>query len=221
LTTQTRRFCSALVLSLFSCVSLICAGQEQKAKPDSLHAENPAGSSAAAPCLPRSIENKEVIVVTGTFEPLSLEDLNRSVSIFETRDTRLLYNHWVDYLGMDPSIDFRQRAPNDVQADISIRGSSFGQTLVMVNGLRMDDAQSGHHDVDLPLPTASFDRIEVLRGAGSTLYGSDAMAGVVNLITARPSAQIADRMNRSRRPKHKSAPVRLPPVVELASSCGL
>jgi outer membrane receptor for ferrienterochelin and colicin len=48
----------------------------------------------------------------------------------------------------------------------------------------MDDVQSAHHDMDLPLPSGSVDRIEVLRGAGSTLYGSDAMAGAINVITA-------------------------------------
>jgi iron complex outermembrane receptor protein len=57
----------------------------------------------------------------------------------------------------------------------------------MVNGFRMDDAQSGHHDMDLPLPTESLERIEVLRGAGSTLYGSDAIGGAVNFITGPPA----------------------------------
>jgi iron complex outermembrane receptor protein len=127
-----------------------------------------------------------VTVVTGTFEPISLANIDRSVSVISIQDSPIPLNHWVDYLELDPSIDFRQRAPNDVQGDVSIRGSSFGQTLILVNSLRMDDAQSGHHDLDLPLPTGALDRIEVLHGAGSTLYGSDAMAGAVNLITARP-----------------------------------
>jgi iron complex outermembrane receptor protein len=51
----------------------------------------------------------------------------------------------------------------------------------------MDDAQSGHHDLDLPLPTESLDHIEVLRGAGSTLYGSDALGGALNFITRHPA----------------------------------
>jgi iron complex outermembrane receptor protein len=113
-------------------------------------------------------------------------EIDRSVSVIEVRQEGSLYKSWVDSLELVPSVDLRQRAPNNVQGDFSIRGSSFGQTLALVNGLRMDDVQSSHHDMDLPLPSDSVERIELLRGAGSTLYGSDAMAGSVNVITAAP-----------------------------------
>ena len=129
---------------------------------------------------------KELIVVTGTFSPVPLDGIDRSVSVIETRDFPLLYDHWVGYLEIHPSIDLRERAPGGVQADLSIRGSSFGQTLVLLNGLRMNDAQTGHHNLDIPLPTGALERIEVLRGAGSAFYGSDAVAGAVNFITAPP-----------------------------------
>lgn len=127
---------------------------------------------------------KETIVVTGTYTPTPLEDVDRSVDVIDAKQAPLLYDNWVNLLQLDPSIDLQERAPGDVQTDLTIRGSTFGQTLVMVDGLRMNDVQSGHHNMDLPLPTAAISRIEVLRGAGSTLYGSDAMAGSINLITA-------------------------------------
>jgi len=129
---------------------------------------------------------QETIVVTGTFSPIPETELDRSVTVMETSEQELLYRNWVDYFALSPSIDLRQRAPGDIQGDLSIRGSTFGQTLVLLNGLRMDDVQSAHHDMDLPLPSQSIGRIEILRGAGSTLYGSDAMAGSVNLITGAP-----------------------------------
>src|SRR5439155_8984787 len=120
------------------------------------------------------------------FTPVSETELDRSVSVIETDKQQALYQNWVDYLELFPSVDLRQRAPADVQADLSIRGSTFGQTLVLLDGLRMNDVQSAHHDMDLPLPTHSIERIEILRGAGSTLYGSDAMAGTINLVTGKP-----------------------------------
>ena len=129
---------------------------------------------------------QETIVVTGTFSPVPETEIDRSVTVIETSELDLLYGNWVDYFALSPSIDLRQRALGDIQGDLSIRGSTFGQTLVLLNGLRMDDVQSAHHDMDLPLPSQSVGRIEVLRGAGSTLYGSDAMAGSVNLITGAP-----------------------------------
>jgi iron complex outermembrane receptor protein len=126
---------------------------------------------------------KESVVVTGTFEPVPLDGIDRSVSVIDTRQAPLLFNHWVQYLQLDPSVDVQERGPDGVQADLTIRGSSFGQTLVLLNGLRMNDVQTGHHNMDLPLPADSIERIEILRGAGSTFYGSDATAGSVNFIT--------------------------------------
>lgn len=126
------------------------------------------------------------MVVTGTFAPAPETEIDRSVSLIEVKDNGATYKSWVDALELSPSVELQQRAPNNIQGDISIRGSSFGEALVMVNGMRMDDVQSAHHDMDLPLPSGAVDRIEVLRGAGSTFYGSDAMAGSVNVITTAP-----------------------------------
>jgi iron complex outermembrane receptor protein len=128
------------------------------------------------------------IVVTGTWEPLTLDELDRSVTVLTVRADELLLNSWMDVLRLDPSIDLGERAPNGVQSDISIRGASFGQTLVLLNGIRINDAQSGHHNMDLPVPPESISRVEVLRGAGSTMYGSDAVGGVINVITDPPES---------------------------------
>lgn len=126
-------------------------------------------------------------MVTGTFTPVPAEDVDRSVSVVDAREEPLLYTHWVDYLQLDSSVDLQQRAPNGVQADLSVRGSTFEQTLVLLNGLHMNDVQTSHHDLDLPLPTTSLERIEILRGAGSTFYGSDAVGGTINFITGPPA----------------------------------
>ncbi|MFI5070957.1 MAG: TonB-dependent receptor plug domain-containing protein [Terriglobales bacterium] len=130
---------------------------------------------------------KESVVVTGTFAPVPTNEIDRSVAVIDTRENSLLFNRWTDYLELDPSVDLQQRAADGVQADLSIRGSTFAQTLVLLNGLRMNDVQSSHHDMDLPLPTDSLERIEILRGAGSTFYGSDAVGGTINFITGPPA----------------------------------
>ena len=130
---------------------------------------------------------RERVVVTGTYEPVPLEEADRSVRVLdETASPRLLRWTAVDLLRLDSSVDVRQRAPNNIQTDLSIRGSTFGQTLVLLDGLRLNDVQTGHHNMNLPLPADSLDRIEVLRGSGSTLYGADAVGGVVNLIPRTP-----------------------------------
>jgi outer membrane cobalamin receptor len=142
------------------------------------------GSAANAPA--KIAPRNETVVVTGTFAPTPESEIDRAVSVIEADQPTTLYNNWVDLLEFAPSVDLQQRSPNNIQGDLSIRGSGFGETLVMLNGLRMDDVQSGHHDMDLPLPTTAVQRIEVMRGAGSTLYGADAMAGSVNVVAAQP-----------------------------------
>jgi iron complex outermembrane recepter protein len=125
----------------------------------------------------------ESIVVTGTAEPVALEEADRSLTLLPVPPNLLLANTIVDFLRLDPSLDLQERGPNGMQADISIRGAGYGQTLILLNGQRLNDVQSGHHNTDLPVPIDSVDRVEILRGAGSTLYGSDAIGGVINIIT--------------------------------------
>lgn len=126
------------------------------------------------------------MVVTGTFEPLTLDEFDRSLTIMNARGAQLVLNTLIDLLKLDPSLDLQERTPDGIQTDLSIRGGSFGQTLVLLNGLRLNDAQTGHHDMDIPVPLDAVSRIEVLRGSGSTVYGSDAVAGVVNVIAEPP-----------------------------------
>lgn len=136
--------------------------------------------------LPLFFQQHDTIVVTGTYEPLSIDEIDRAVISLPARENRLLVNSLADLLRLDPSVDLRERAPNGVQADVSIRGGAFGETLVLLNGQRLNDAQSAHHNMDIPVPLDSVERIEVLRGSGSTMYGSDAAGGVINIVTAPP-----------------------------------
>ena len=117
---------------------------------------------------------------------MSLEEIDRAIRVLPVRENSLLLNSVIDALRLDPSLDLQERAPDGVQTDLSIRGSNFEQTLVLLNGQRLNDVQSGHHDMDIPVPLDAVSRIEVMRGSGSTLYGSDASGGVINIITAPP-----------------------------------
>jgi len=119
---------------------------------------------------------------------MSLEEMDRAIRVLPARSQALTLNTLSDLLKLDSSLDLTERAPNGIQGDLSIRGAGFGKTLVLLNGMRMNDAQSGHHNMDIPVPLESVDRIEVLRGAGSSLYGADAVGGVINIITSPPEA---------------------------------
>ena len=130
---------------------------------------------------------KDAVVVTGTYLPVPLDDADRSVRALQVRgEPALVSNTVTDFLNLDSSVDLRQRGQSNIQTDVSIRGSTFGQTLVLLNGLRLNDVQSGHHNLDIPVAIDAVERVEVLKGSGSTMYGSDAVGGVVNLITKPP-----------------------------------
>lgn len=83
-------------------------------------------------------------------------------------------------------IDIRQRGAHGVQADVSIRGGTFDQTLILVNGVRMSDPQTGHHAMNLPVDIENIERIEVLKGPAARIFGQNAFTGAINIVTKTP-----------------------------------
>ena len=128
------------------------------------------------------------MVVLGSATPLPLAESPSSVMILPLKQERLALATPIDRLRSDPSIFIEQRGAGGAQDDIVMRGGSFEQTLILVNGFRIDDSQTAHHDLDLPIPLDVMDSIQVLHGAGSTLHGADALSGAVDFLTAAPSA---------------------------------
>lgn len=142
-----------------------------------LSAARPAPVEAQPPRL------HESVIVSGAAEPVPFDSVGRAVWVLTRTDiARLPVRSIEDVLRFASSVDVRTRGPY-VQADFSIRGGSFGQTLVLVDGLRLNDAQSGHHNSDFPFTLDDIERVEVLLGTGSSLYGADAFGGTINIIT--------------------------------------
>lgn len=80
-------------------------------------------------------------------------------------------------------VDVRQRGPFGTQADVSVDGGSFDQTLILLNGVKISDPQTGHHSMNIPIPVDAIERIEVLRGPAARIYGINALTGAINIIT--------------------------------------
>jgi outer membrane cobalamin receptor len=127
---------------------------------------------------------QETVVVSATVSPESLASLGRAVALLTREDiARLPVASVADMLRLLSSVEVRSRGERGVQSDFSIRGASFGQALVLVDGVRLNDAQSGHHNGDIPVSVADVERVEVLLGGGSSLHGADAFGGTINVIT--------------------------------------
>lgn len=135
---------------------------------------------------PASASVPQSVTVTASVPPIPLSESNRAVKTIDTREASLLIPSAADFLRVDSSVNVQARAPIGVQADLSIRGTTFEQSLVLIDGLRVNDPETGHLNLDIPVPLDAVSRIQVLHGSGSTFYGSDAIGGAVNMLTKRP-----------------------------------
>ncbi|SDL51010.1 TonB-dependent receptor plug domain-containing protein [Pedobacter antarcticus] len=109
---------------------------------------------------------------------------NRNIWIIDQQQIKNLPSRSItDLLGFVSGVDIRQRGPGGVQADISLDGGTFDQTLILVNGVKFSDPQTGHHMMNLPFSVDDIDHIEVLRGSASRIYGLNALTGAINIVT--------------------------------------
>ena len=88
-----------------------------------------------------------------------------------------------DLLRLLPAIEVQSRGNFGTQADITLRGSTFNQVLILLDGMRLNDPLTGHFAGYLPITPAEIEQIEVVRGPGAALYGPDAVGGFVNIVT--------------------------------------
>ena len=146
-----------------------------------------AAQDATAPSQTRVKGATETMVVLGSATPVPLAESTRSVEVLPLRSQSLAAESPQDFLRQDSSVFLQERGAGGGQADLVLRGGSFEQTLVLLNGFRINDAQTSHHNLDLPVPMEAMDSIQMLEGAGSTLHGVDALSGVVDFLTAAPA----------------------------------
>ena len=88
-----------------------------------------------------------------------------------------------DLLQTLPGLDIRTRGASGAQADVSMRGGTFDQVMILLNGVSVSDAQTGHYAMNIPIPLSVIERIEVLEGAAASLAGGNAFCGAINIVT--------------------------------------
>lgn len=131
-----------------------------------------------------SLQQLDEIVIQSNRLQIPISQQSRNVQIITADEiNKLPVQTLSEILYYADGVDIKQRGGFGTQADISIDGGSFEQTLVLLNGVKIIDQQTAHNSLNLPVPVEAIERIEILRGPAARIYGVNALTGAVNIVT--------------------------------------
>jgi iron complex outermembrane receptor protein len=135
---------------------------------------------------PPAPEIRETVVVSASLAPAELGQATREVVVIPGDVMR----RWpvqrvTDVLALAAVVDLRPSVAGGLFGDIYLRAASSAGVLVCVDGMRWNDPQTAHFNMEIPVPLELVERVEILTGASSVFFGADAVGGVVNIITRR------------------------------------
>ncbi|SDS33402.1 iron complex outermembrane recepter protein [Polaribacter sp. KT25b] len=126
---------------------------------------------------------KEVII-TSTRIDLPFKKNSRTINVISSEEIKnSAATNVADLLQQVAGVDIRRRGTAGSQADLYIRGGGFDQTLLLIDGIKMDDSQTGHHTLNAVLPVEVIERIEVIKGPAARVFGQNAFTGAINIVT--------------------------------------
>ena len=126
----------------------------------------------------------ETIEIQGKFISTPYKSANQNITVITKEEIAKSPAKSIDeMLQQVAGMDIRMRGANGVQSDVSFRGSSFEQVLLLINGIRMNDSQTGHNSLNIPVDLEDVERIEVIKGPAARRFGQNAYAGAINIIT--------------------------------------
>ena len=138
----------------------------------------------------------EEVAVTGSRAPLTKSQAARMVTVLDRADIAQAPVQSInDLLKYAVGVDVRQRGPIGAQTDISIRGGTQDQIILLLNGINICDPQTGHNAMDLPVDLNDIIRIEVLEGPAGRIYGTSSLVGAINIVTGVRNQETGDRRN--------------------------
>ncbi|MEL0651651.1 TonB-dependent receptor [Algibacter sp. TI.3.09] len=131
-------------------------------------------------------QDLDTIVVASTRINLPFKENSRTINIISAEAIKnSAANNIADLLQQVAGVDIRRRGTAGSQADLYIRGGSFDQTLLLIDGVKMNDVQTGHHTMNAALPIEVIERIEIIKGPAARIFGQNAFNGAINIVTKK------------------------------------
>ena len=137
-----------------------------------------------------STENLPEVILTSNRLEISFNQKSKTVQLITADQIKQSgITHLVDILQQVAGVDVKRRGAGAAQADLNIRGGTFDQTLLLVDGIKLDDAQTGHHTLNFLPPPEMVERIEIIKGPAARAYGQNAFTGAINIVTKKEIPQ--------------------------------
>ena len=126
------------------------------------------------------------VQITGSLREKRIRETGRNIVILDKESLQKIPGNSLDeILRFIPGIEVQMRGPAGAQADFVIRGGTFQQVLVLIDGIRMNEPLTGHFNSYIPILKEEIQRIEVIKGAAASIFGPDAVGGVIHIITQK------------------------------------
>ena len=132
----------------------------------------------------QQVQSLNSVTIESTRIDLPFKENSRTISIItaevieDSPATNL-----AELLQQEAGIDIRRQGIYGMQADLYIRGGSFDQTLLLIDGIKVEDPQTGHHTLNIALPLEVIKRIEIIKGPAARIFGQNAFTGAINIVT--------------------------------------
>ncbi len=131
-----------------------------------------------------SVQKIDEVIIESQRLSIPFSENSHTISIISaTEIAKLPVTSLEEVLQHIIGVDVRRRGVEGMQSDLYIRGGNFNQTLLLIDGVKVDDSQTGHHTMNALIDLDNIERVEVIKGAASRIYGLNAMNGAINIVT--------------------------------------